>query len=106
MNTILEKGLQVRFVFAFSVTSSCRDYVPLLSSVSKRGDTASLQELINHMRSHNIVFEEFVFNYLLNTFINARDPEGFLRTIEEMMKSVEVLQEEESVKTLERFCSL
>ena len=83
MNTILEKGLQIRFVFAFSVTSSCRDYVPLLSSVSKRGDTASLQELINHMRSHNIVFEEFVFNYLLNTFINARDPEGFLRTIEE-----------------------
>lgn len=88
------------------VTSSCRDYLPLLKSVSKRGDLTLLTELCDHMRSHGIEFDESVYCYILNACINGSNPDQFIRSLNEMLKEVEVLQTEESIEVLQRFSFL
>ena len=85
---------------------SCRDYLPLLKSISKRGDVTLLTELCDHMRSHGIEFDETVYCYILNTCINGSNPDRFIQTINEMLKEVEVLQTKESVEVLQRFSFL
>ena len=88
------------------VTSSCRDYLPLLKSVSKRGDLTLLTELCDHMRSHGIEFDESVYCYILNACINGSNPDQFIRSLNEMLKEVEVLQTEEYIEVLQRFSFL
>lgn len=88
------------------MTISCRDYLPLLKSVSKRGDLTLLTELCAHMRCHGIVFDESVYCYILNTCINGSNPDQFIRSLNDMLKEVEVLQTHESVEVLQRFSFL
>ena len=65
-----------------------------------------LTELCDHMRSHGIEFDESVYCYILNTCINGSNPDQFIRSLNEMLKEVEVLQTEESVEVLQRFSFL
>ena len=67
VNLIIEKGMKIKWMWLRCVTSRFRNYLPLLQSISERGDIASMRTVITHMREHAIPFDENVYYFEMKT---------------------------------------
>ena len=67
VNIVAEKGMKIKYSFCSQISSRIRHYLPLLQSISNRGDIQAMRSVISHMREHTIPFDENVYYYEMKT---------------------------------------
>ena len=71
-----------------------RHYSPILERISQKGDLQFLEILLSHMQANAVELDELMYSHILRTCIKAKQPHKFIGYLNNMMKTIQVIQKD------------